>query len=78
MLKTDRVVDSTLIVAPSLTKNGAGELDPEMHQTKKGNQWHFSMKAHICVDAGYQGSLKLLEATGVNWHFACILAYAGH
>jgi transposase, IS5 family len=45
------VVDATLIAAPSSTKNASGERDPEMHQTKKGNQWHFGMKAHIGVDA---------------------------
>jgi IS5 family transposase len=45
------VVDATLIAAPSSTKNRRGERDPEMHQAKKGNQWHFGMKAHIGVDA---------------------------
>jgi len=106
MLKTGTVVDATLIAAPSSTKNSTGERDPEMHQTKKGNQWHFGMKAHIGVDAdsglvhtvigtaanvndvtqghgllhgeetvvfadaGYQGSVKRPEATGVNWHVA--------
>lgn len=45
MLKTGTVVDATLIAAPSSTKNNSGERDPEMHQTKKGNQWHFGMKA---------------------------------
>ena len=51
MLKTGTVVDATLIAAPSSTKNSRGERDPQMHQTKKGNQWHFGMKAHIGVDA---------------------------
>ena len=51
MLKTGTVVDATLIAAPSSTKNVKGERDPQMHQTKKGNQWHFGMKAHIGVDA---------------------------
>ena len=51
MLKTGTVVDATLIAAPSSTKNISGERDPEMHQTRKGNQWHFGMKAHIGVDA---------------------------
>ena len=46
MLKTGTVVDATLIAAPSSTKNSSGERDPEMHQTKKGNQWHFGMKAY--------------------------------
>ena len=51
LLKSGTVVDATLIAAPSSTKNSSGERDPEMHQTKKGNQWHFGMKAHIGVDA---------------------------
>ena len=51
MLKSGTVVDATLISAPSSTKNSSGERDPEMHQTKKGNNWHFGMKAHIGVDA---------------------------
>ena len=51
MLKTGTVVDATLIAAPRSTKNASGQRDPEMHQTKKANQWHFGMKAHIGVDA---------------------------
>lgn len=51
MLKEGTVVDATIIAAPSSTKNQEGKRDPEMHQTKKGNQWHFGMKAHIGVDA---------------------------
>lgn len=51
MLREGTVVDATIIAAPSSTKNQSGERDPEMHQTKKGNQWHFGMKAHIGVDA---------------------------
>ena len=51
LLKSGTVVDATLIAAPPSTKNRTGERDPEMHQTKKGNQWHFGMKAHIGVDA---------------------------
>jgi IS5 family transposase len=50
-LREGTVVDATLIAAPSSTKNRRGERDPEMHQAKKGNQWHFGMKAHIGVDA---------------------------
>jgi IS5 family transposase len=45
------IVDATIIAAPSSTKNASGERDPEMHQTKKGNQWHFGMKGHIGVDS---------------------------
>ena len=44
------MVDATIIHAPSSTKNGKGERDPEMHQTKKGNQWYFGMKIHIGAD----------------------------
>jgi transposase, IS5 family len=51
MLKAGTVVDATLIAAPSSTKNASGERDPEMKQSKKGNQWYFGMKAHIGVDA---------------------------
>ena len=51
LLKEGTVVDATLIAAPSSTKNEEGKRDPEMHQTKKGNQWHFGMKAHIGIDA---------------------------
>jgi transposase, IS5 family len=51
LLKSGTVVDATLIAAPSSTKNASGERDPEMKQSKKGNQWYFGMKAHIGVDA---------------------------
>jgi len=47
MVKRGTMVDATIIAAPSSTKNSSGERDPEMHQTKKGNNWHFGMKAHI-------------------------------
>jgi len=50
LLKSGSVVDATLIAAPSSTKNSTGARDPEMHQTKKGNNWHFGMKAHIGAD----------------------------
>ena len=45
------IVDATIIGAPSSTKNKDGKRDPEMHQTAKGNQWYFGMKAHIGVDS---------------------------
>ena len=51
MMRTGTAVDATLIAAPSSTKNADGERDPEMKQTKKGNNWYFGMKAHIGVDA---------------------------
>jgi IS5 family transposase len=50
-ISTGTIVDATIIAAPSSTKNSQGERDPEMHQTKKGNQWHFGAKAHIGVDS---------------------------
>ena len=51
LLKEGSAIDATLIAAPSSTKNSTGQRDREMHQSKKGNQWHFGMKAHIGVDA---------------------------
>jgi IS5 family transposase len=51
LLRTGTVVDATLIAAPNSTKNAEGERDPEMKQSKKGEQWYFGMKAHIGVDA---------------------------
>ena len=48
---TGTIVDATIIHAPSSTKNSTGTRDPEMHQTRKGNQWYFGMKAHVGVDA---------------------------
>lgn len=65
MLKQGTVVDATLIAAPSSTKNKKGERDPEMHQTKKGNQWHFGMKAHIGVDAD-SGLVHTVVGTAAN------------
>jgi IS5 family transposase len=67
MLKTGTVVDATLIAAPSSTKNSTGERDPEMHQTKKGNQWHFGMKAHIGVDVD-SGLVHTVIGTAANVH----------
>ncbi len=51
LMREGTLVDATIIAAPSSTKNKSDERDPEMHQTKKGNQWHFGMKAHIGADA---------------------------
>ena len=51
LLREGTVVDATIIAAPSSTKNRGRQRDPEMHQTKKGKQWYFGMKAHIGVDA---------------------------
>ena len=66
-LREGTIVDATIIEAPSSTKNRAGERDPEMHQTKKGNQWHFGMKAHIGVDSE-TGIVHSMTATAANAH----------
>ena len=65
MLKRGSIVDATIIAAPSSTKNAQGERDPEMHQTKKGNQWFFGMKAHIGVDAD-SGLVHTVTTTAAN------------
>jgi len=65
LLKKGSIVDATIIAAPSSTKNREGERDPEMHQTKKGNQWHFGMKAHIAVDA-HSGLVHTVITTAAN------------
>jgi len=59
------LVDATLIAAPSSTKNKEHGRDPEMHQAKKGNQWHFGMKAHIGVDKD-SGLVHTLTTTAAN------------
>ncbi len=65
LLKRGSIVDATIIAAPSSTKNAQGERDPEMHQAKKGNQWHFGMKAHIGVDAD-SGLVHTVTTTPVS------------
>ena len=65
MLRSGTAVDATLISAPSSTKNATGERDPEMKQTKKGNQWYFGMKAHIGVDA-QSGFVHTVVGTAAN------------
>ena len=65
LLRAGTVVDATLIAAPSSTKNEGKERDPEMHQSKKGNQWHFGMKAHIGVDAD-SGLVHTVRGTAGN------------
>ena len=67
LLKQGTVVDATLIAAPSSTKNQDGERDPEMHQTKKGNQWPFGTKAHAGVDAD-SGLVHSVATTAANAH----------
>ena len=71
------IVDATIINAPSSTKNQSGERDPEMKQTKKGNQWYFGMKAHIGVDS----KTKLIHsvvATPANVHDSQALGHLLH
>jgi len=67
MMRGGSIVDATLIQAPSSTKNRDNKRDPEMHQTKKGNEWHFGMKCHIGVDAG-SGYVHSIETTAANVH----------
>ena len=67
------IVDATLISAPSSTKNAEKKRDPEMHQTKKGNQWHFGMKCHTGVDAG-SGFVHTVEVTAANAHDITVAA----
>ena len=61
------IVDATIISAPSSTKNRTGERDPEMHQTKKGNQWYHGMKVHAGGDAG-TGYVHTIDGTAANVH----------
>lgn len=65
MLRQGTVVDATLIAAPSSTKNKDNSRDPEMHQTRKGQQWYFGMKAHIGVDAD-SGLVHTVVGTAAN------------
>jgi IS5 family transposase len=67
MMRGGTIVDATIISAPSSTKNRKKERDPQMHQTKKGNEWYFGMKCHAGVDAG-SGYVHSLETTGANVH----------
>ena len=65
LLRHGTIVDATIIHAPSSTKNKEGKRDPEMHQTKKGNQYYFGMKAHIGVDAD-SGLVHSVVGTAAN------------
>jgi len=62
-IQTGTIVDATILHAPSSTKNASGERDPEMHQTRKGQQWYFGLKAHIGVDAK-QGHVHSVATSG--------------
>jgi len=67
ILKKGTIVDSTIISAPSSTKNKEKKRDPDAHQTKKGNTWHFGYKAHIGVDRD-SGLVHTVKATSANVH----------
>ena len=66
-LREGTIVDASIIEAPSSTKNESGKRDPEMRQTKKGNEWHFGMKVHIGADA-QTGVVHSVTTTAANVH----------
>ena len=70
LLRAGTLVDATLIAAPSSTRNEQKERDPEMHQTKKGNQWYFGMKAHLGAE-----QTAILAAEKIK---ASVWAYVEH
>ena len=67
IMRGGTIVDATIIAAPSSTKNATGTRDPQMKQTKKGNQWYFGFKAHTGVDAG-TGYVHSVSATAASVH----------
>lgn len=71
-LSRGTIVDASIIGAPSSTKNQKKERDPEMRQTRKGNQWYFGMKAHIGIDSGTK-IIHSVVATAANVHDSQIL-----
>lgn len=66
------IVDATIISAPSSTKNKKKERDPEMHQTRKGKQYYFGLKAHIGVDSKTQ-VIHSMVVTAANTHDSQVL-----
>ena len=70
IMRGGTIVDATIISAPSSTKNEEKARDPEMKQTKKGNEWRFGMKCHVGVDAG-SGYVTAVTATAANVHDIC-------
>ena len=76
-LSTGTIVDATLIAAPSSTKNAQGARDPEMKQSKKGNQWYFGMKAHVAVDARHK-LIHHVVATAGSVHDSRVLPQLLH
>ena len=71
-VSTGTIVDATIIHAPSSTKNADGARDPEMHQTRKGQQWYFGMKAHLGVDSRTK-IVHAAVATAANVHDSAVL-----
>lgn len=67
ILKKGTIVDSTIISAPSSTKNKEKQRDPDAHQVKKGNTWHFGYKAHVGVDKD-SGIVHTVKVTAANQH----------
>jgi IS5 family transposase len=76
-VSTGTIVDATIISAPSSTKNAEQQRDPEMHSTKKGNQWHFGMKGHIGVDSK-TGFIHSSAVTPANTHDSQVLEHLLH
>lgn len=76
-VSTGTIVDATIIAAPSSTKNATGTRDPEMHQTKKGQQWYFGMKAHLGVDSRSK-LIHSVAATAANVHDSQALPWLLH
>jgi len=74
ILKKGTIVDSTIIAAPSSTKNREKKRDPEACQTKKGNEWHFGYKAHIGVDQK-TGPVHHVEVTSANVHDVTVVPH---
>ena len=76
-ITTGTIVDATILHAPSSTKNATGERDPEMHQTRKGKQWYFGLKAHIGVDAkqGHVHSVATSAARVADCHMLAELLH---
>ena len=65
LMRQGTIVDATIIAAPPSIKNKQQSRDPEMHQSKKGNQWHFGMKAHVGVDVA-SGLVHTVVGTAAN------------
>jgi IS5 family transposase len=76
-ISTGTIVDATIIAAPASTKNATGTRDPEMHQTKKGQQWYFGMKGHFGVDSQSK-LIHSVEVTSANIHDSQVLPWLLH